>query len=159
ADDDYIVGGDADRAQIDVTAPVAFAGFGVCAPELQGGGAKAEGELAGRIAVVLAGAPDARPDPGNLRSVQSDATNKWQCVKRAGAVGMITVRTAEQERVPWRLAVSQARGGGMVWLEGTRSGRVQAPVSATISAAASQRFFAFAGRNLAELQARAKAGN
>ncbi len=81
-----------------VTAPVVFAGYGLCIPEahfndLQGLDVK------GAIVAFLTGGPDSIS--GNLRSHYSSVKERWNAFREAGAIGMISIPNPKDMEIPW----------------------------------------------------------
>jgi len=84
---DYLLLSDGDVSRVDLTAPLAFAGYGVTAPEY-GWDDLAGVDLRGKIAVVLASAPgpgDARFFPGVAHAVAADTRAKLERLRARGA--------------------------------------------------------------------------
>jgi len=95
--------------QASVNAPLVFVGFGISAPEL-GYDDFAGVDLAGKVAVVLGGAP--RSFPSSNRAHHS--REKSRQVAARGAVGIVYVNTPEEEkRSPWSRAVKLSWVAGM----------------------------------------------
>ncbi len=141
-----------------VTAPATFVGFGIHAPEL-GHDDFAGVDLAGRIAVVLAGAPASFP---NSQRAHYSGRHKTDTLAARGAVGIVTVDTPEEEaRVPWakkkqaswspRMRLLDAAGEPVDAYPGIRG-------SAAVSFAAAGRLFAGAPVTAAEAFAAAREG-
>lgn len=112
---DYLPGADFLASNSNVTAPLAFAGFGVEAPELQYNDFE-HVDLTGRIAVIFSGAP-AR-FPVSARAYHSWNLRKWTKLVEHGAVGVIVVDSPEDaQRVPWERAVALSWVPQMRWLD------------------------------------------
>ena len=76
-------------SEIDVRAPMVFAGFGISAPDL-GYDDFAGIDVAGKLAVVIAGAPDGF---GSLeRTVLSSSASRDAELRERGAAGVIIVQ-------------------------------------------------------------------
>lgn len=96
-----------------VEAPLAYAGYGISAPEL-GFDDLSQVDLEGKVAVVLTGAPASFPN--SQRAYYSSSRLKYARLKAAGAVGVITVPTrVDQERVPWERWVDMSWAPAMGW--------------------------------------------
>lgn len=112
---DYLPGADFFASNSNVTAPLAFAGFGVEAPEQQYNDFE-HVDLTGRIAVIFSGAP-ARFPP-TARAYHSWTLRKWSKLVEHGAVGVIVVDSPEDaRRVPWDRAVALSWVPQMRWLD------------------------------------------
>jgi hypothetical protein len=96
-----------------VEAPMAFAGYGITAPEL-GFDDLGLVDLEGKIAVVLSGAP--AKFPNSQRAFYSSSRLKYARLKAAGAVGIIAISTrVDQDRVPWERRLSYTWRPSMAW--------------------------------------------
>jgi hypothetical protein len=112
---DYLPSADYSAPNATLTAPLAFVGFGVTAPELD------YDDFAGvdvrdRIAVVLSGAP--AKFPHNQRAYYSWSGSKYPNLIEHGAVGVIVVDTpADAARTPWERRVAMSWQPQMRWLD------------------------------------------
>jgi len=142
-----------------VSAPLVFVGFGVRAPEYAHDDF-ADVNVAGRILVVLTGAPP-RFDT-DQRAFYSSSAGKRALALALGALGIVTVRTpVDQERTPWSRVVAGVGSPAMRWLEadGTPHDGFTALVGdAALSEAGAQRLFEFAGHDLEALFERHTSG-
>ena len=114
--EEFVMSGDAMRAETSVRAEVVYAGYGVHAPEL--GYSDYDGiDVEGRIVAIFGGAP--AQFPHNERAFYSSGRTKAAEMVRRGAVGWIAMRSREdQKRVPWDLlALNAGLRPGMSWLD------------------------------------------
>ncbi len=112
---DYVLGGDAIRADSALEAPVVFVGYGVSAPELNYDD-YAGLDVKGKVIVMLRGAPASFPSV--QRAYFSDGVNKSRNAVARGVLGILNVMTPEdQKRARWDWIVPQVQSGGMRWLE------------------------------------------
>jgi hypothetical protein len=112
---DYLPGADFQASNSNLTAPLAFAGFGVEAPEHQYDDFE-HVDLEGRIAVIFSGAP-AR-FPVTARAYHSWTARKWSKLVEHGAVGVIEIDSPEDaQRVPWERAIALSWVPQMRWLD------------------------------------------
>ena len=112
---DYVARPHFTETQTTVEAPLAFAGYGVHAPEL-GYDDFLGLDLKGRVAVVLAKAP--AKFPATALAHHSDRREKAMQLVARGAVGMIVVPTPKDlEEAPWPRHVTQAQFSSMRWLD------------------------------------------
>jgi hypothetical protein len=103
----------------EVTAPVAFVGFGVTAPEL-GYDDYAGIDVHGKIVALLAGAPATFPH--DQRAYYSSPWNRFKSAAAHGAVGVLAIFPPEMEKMfPWELATRQDRISTLTWVD--ESGR------------------------------------
>jgi len=110
---DYLPVPDLLRKEVEVSAPIVLAGFGVTATEQAYDDYK-NVDVRGKIVVLLTGAP--RSFPPTARAHYATTRMKYANAVRHGAVGVLSVRTRDQT-FPWDRAVRQAQGGTMGWLD------------------------------------------
>jgi Zn-dependent M28 family amino/carboxypeptidase len=110
---DYLPVPDLLRREVEVSAPIVLAGFGVTAAE-RGYDDYRNVDARGKIVVLLTGAP--RSFPPTARAHYATTRMKSANAIRHGAVGVLSVRTRDQT-FPWDRAVLQARAGSMGWLD------------------------------------------
>jgi len=155
---DYVLASDGASPRVELSAPLAFAGYGVVAPEL-GWDDLAGVDLRGKIAVVLAGAPGPGPGaffPPVAHALAADTRAKHERLRERGAVGVLQVWTPDWERrQPWAHYARVVSQGRLVLLDEGRPTLEGLPVRGAISAAAFDRLLAAAGeeRRLADLVA------
>ncbi|HWM60609.1 MAG TPA: M28 family peptidase, partial [Rhizomicrobium sp.] len=110
---DYLVGGNALAATVDVNAPLVFVGFGVVAPE-HARDDYAGLDVKGKIVVALSGAPKFLQS--EERAYYGNARNKLRVAWAHGAAGFVSVDTPTRERLhPFANAVRQYQSWGMTW--------------------------------------------
>ncbi|MGH9638412.1 MAG: hypothetical protein ACRD72_26550, partial [Candidatus Angelobacter sp.] len=81
-----------------VDAPLVFAGYGLTIPEL--GYDDLSGlDLRDKIAVIFPGAPT--EIPGALASHYQSAGERWKALRKAGALGVITILNPASMDIPW----------------------------------------------------------
>lgn len=91
--------------EVEVTAPAVFVGFGIHAPEF-GYDDFADIDVAGKVAVVLAGSPEQMPATARAHFNREKTAE----LARRGAVAFVTLVTPrEQARSPWAATLSGAR--------------------------------------------------
>ncbi len=84
-----------------VEAPVVFVGYGLTVPELKHDDL-AGLDLRGKVALYLSGGPSSIPGP--LRAHAQSAGERWQALKRAGAIGTISIQNPRNMDIPWARA-------------------------------------------------------
>lgn len=145
--------------QSTLSAELVFVGFGVSAPE-RGYDDFAGVDLAGKIAVVLSGAPPTFPS--SERAHYSSGYTKFPALVAHGAVGVLTVRTPRDARLyPWASLVQSSWRPGMRWLgpDGTPADAYpQLKRSATLGPTGAAALFDGAPKSLEQVYADAKAG-
>jgi Zn-dependent M28 family amino/carboxypeptidase len=155
--DSAIVNADLGHLDLDLSGRMTYVGRGVCDPET-GRDDAAGVDLAGRFAVMLAGVDDHLP-PARA-ALRSDASAKWACVSRHGAIGMVLLRGARGVTLRWASTVASYRSGamGLVDTAGARSRSLPAPVVVLDAPAARAALAAAAGHDLDAEEARAGTG-
>ncbi|HTP53066.1 MAG TPA: M28 family peptidase [Anaeromyxobacteraceae bacterium] len=122
---DFVALSDGEHSEVEIEAPVVFAGYAISAPEF-GYDDLRGADLRGRIAVVLYGAPlSDRPNffPPAAHAAYADPTDKLRRLAERGAAGALFVHTPEEEgMLPWSTLARRAREEEMGWLEGPRLG-------------------------------------
>jgi len=112
---DFLMGGDAERQEVSITAPVVFVGHGVSAPD-QGYDDYANVDVEGKIVLWISGAPSSFPS--TERAYYSEGTVKTEEAVERGAVGILAFSTAEMaERYPWERISKNADSPGYRWLD------------------------------------------
>lgn len=112
---DYLPSADFTAPTSSLSAPLAFVGFGVTAPEV-GYDDFANIDVHGRVVVVFGGAPE--KFSANQRAYYSWNGSKIPNLIAHGALGMITIDTPEDlERTPWERRVNSSWQPQMRWLD------------------------------------------
>ena len=112
---DYVLEGDVLREDVSVEAPLAFAGFGVTAPELNYDD-YAGLDVRGKIVITLGNAP-ARFS-SSQRAYYSDSVGKQKNAVAHGAVGVFSILTPDdQKEEPWEWLAPQYQVGDTNWLD------------------------------------------
>ncbi|MEN9931533.1 MAG: hypothetical protein RIS17_106, partial [Pseudomonadota bacterium] len=142
----------------EISGEMVFVGYGLYDPS-QGINDFAGLDLKGKYAVVLSGSPDSL---NSEVAAHLARTSKAIAAQNAGAIGLITVRTArEAARLPWAKAVASARNPRRLLLgpDGKPLGDgAGLKVRANIDDAAATALFASAPMNFAAVQAAAAKG-
>lgn len=142
-----------------IEAPLAFAGYGITAPEL-GFDDLGQVNLEGKVAVVLSGAPASFPN--SQRAYYSSSRLKFARLKAAGAVGVIAISTrVDQERVPWERVLTYTWRPSMGWRSAdgrTSLDAVRMAAGVTVRTPAAAPFFEGARMSLEEVLDAADAG-
>jgi hypothetical protein len=129
--DDFLMAGDLLRTAGRAEAPMVFAGFGVSAPELSHDD-YAGRDVRGKVVVVLSNAPSRFPS--EQRAHHASRRRKAEIAAARGAIGLLVVRTREDEKVlPWARMVANPDTAAVGWL--TRGG-VPADVPEALQGAA-----------------------
>lgn len=89
-----------------VEAPLVFVGYGLTVPEMNYDDL-AGLDLKGKVAVILSGSPS--EIPGALSSHYQSAGERWKALKKAGAIGVISIANPASMDIPWaRIALNRA---------------------------------------------------
>jgi len=156
---EFIMSGDALRAQSAVSAPVVFAGHGVTAPEYQHDDYK-NVDARGKIVAVVRGAPPRFSN--DERAYYSWSYMKAKTAVEHGAIGILLIRNRHDERMaPWERGVRQSKLPRFEWLE--PSGEPHHVFSeilgqASLSRSAAERLFAGAAASLDSVLDRCETG-
>src|SRR5262245_2947309 len=111
----YLPSADFTAVSSTVSAPLAFAGFGVEAPEL-GYNDFEHVDVKNKIAVILSGAP--AKFPHDQRAYYSWSNRKWATLLERGAVGAVQVDSPDDaKRTPWERTVAMSWVAQMRWLD------------------------------------------
>jgi hypothetical protein len=90
----------------ELQAPLVFAGYGLSIPE-KNYDDLAGLDLNGKVAVILTGSP--ADIPGPLAAHYQSATERWKSLRKAGAVGIISIANPLAMDIPWsRISVNRA---------------------------------------------------
>jgi len=148
---DFVMGGDATRTEVSVSAPVVFVGYGIVAPD-QSHDDYAGVDVDGSIVLLVTEAPSSFPD--TQRAYYSSTGAKVAEAAERGAVGVLAVRSSEMaERYPWNSATRNAGRESFRWLDADARPQPDFPGirgSALLSQAAAARLFEGAEHSLEE---------
>lgn len=140
--EDYLVRGSPLSAEIKLSAPLVFVGFGVTAPEHKRDD-YAGFDVKGKIAVILGGAPKAYQT--EERAYYANRRVKAANALAHGAIGILEVDTRTGEKLyPFPNAVRQYQSWGVTWREPSGEAYVASriPALAHISVAGAGKLFA-----------------
>jgi len=150
--EEYTMPSDYIREEVELTAPVVFAGFGVTAPELKYDD-YADLDVKGKVVALIRGGPESFP--ASRRAHYSSTRVKDQNAVEHGAIGIITIRTPEDEQnAPWSRSVRQSKLSAYRWEdENGKPNEVHEELrgSATINRAGADILFAGAPQTLDEV--------
>ncbi|HEY6899370.1 MAG TPA: M28 family metallopeptidase [Puia sp.] len=142
----------------EVTAPLAFIGYGVYAPELKYDDYGSL-DIKGKIAVFFDGAPTGFPS--NERAFFSSAATKYAEAVKRGAVGVLQVMAPGGQRSSFEAAARRVGQGNYKWADpqGYAQGTFeQLKVIGALNAAQSQQLFAKSGKDETAIINELKAG-
>jgi len=138
-----------------VDARLVFVGYGLSVPELNYD--DFEGlDLKNAVAVLIAGGPTSIPGP--LRAHYQSAGERWTALKRAGAIGTVTIQNPKNMDVPWARATLARLQPAMALSDRSLDETTGEQISVTINPAHADKLFAGSGHSFAELLAVADSG-
>ena len=157
---DFVMLGGFESRQLAIQAPLVFVGRGIRAPEL-GVDDYAGLDVRGKVVLLFGGAPAAFPN--DQRAHYSSRRLKAELAERAGAVGVLTMYDAvDEKRVPWQRIASHADRPRTAWLhpDGTiADGFPGLAFAATLSRAGASKLLAGSGTTFEALQKAASDGS
>jgi Zn-dependent M28 family amino/carboxypeptidase len=130
--DDFLPSTNATLENVELTAPLVFAGYGVVAPEHGRDDYKGL-DVKGKIVVVLPDAPKAYPS--EERAFYGSRRLKLAAAAARGALGLITLQTPTQEKIhPFARALPRWQAWSMTWRDASNApfapGSAAAPLAA-----------------------------
>jgi Zn-dependent M28 family amino/carboxypeptidase len=131
-----------------VAAPLVFAGYGLTIPEL-GHNDLAGLDLRDKVVVIFAGAP--AEIPGALASHYQSAGERWKALRKAGAIGVITILNPAAMDIPWS-RISANRAHPSMALQGAEFDETAGQeLAVTFNPERAQKLFEGSGHALAEM--------
>ena len=138
-----------------VDAPLAFVGYGMQVPEMKFDDFAGQ-NLKGAVVVYLAGSPSDIPGP--LRAHYQSAGERWAALKRAGAIGTISIANPKSMDIPWSRSTLSRLQPSMVLADPVLDDAAGQQLAVTMNPAHADKLLAGSGHTLAELLALADAG-
>jgi Zn-dependent M28 family amino/carboxypeptidase len=136
-----------------VDAPLVFAGYGLTIPEL-GHDDLGGLDLRDKVVVIFPGAP--AEIPGALASHYQSAGERWKALRKAGAVGVITILNPAAMDIPWS-RISANRAHPSMALKGSEFDETAGEKLAVVfNPEKAQKLFEGSGHSLQELIALVK---
>jgi Zn-dependent M28 family amino/carboxypeptidase len=128
---DFATVGDPVQDQVDVDAPVVYAGYGItAAPQKYDDYATLDAR--GKVVAMFSGAPASFPS--DLRAHFASSLTKMENAAAHGAVAVIFLRAARDEaRAAWPRVVRQYQLGTMNWTDAQGVARGLAPITSSIT--------------------------
>jgi len=137
-----------------VDAPAVFVGYGLVIPEMGIDDLKGQ-DLKGRIAVFLTGGPKAIPGP--MKAHYSHTRQRWQALRRAGAVGMAAISNPKSMDIPWSRSTLARLQPAMSLADAKLDDAAGMKISLRINPAQADKFLAGTGHTMTQLLALADA--
>lgn len=142
-----------------VDAPLVFVGYGLNVPETAFNDLDdpaVNGAIANSVVVFLAGSPSNIPGP--LRAHYQSAGERWAALKRAGAIGTISIPNPKSMDIPWARSTLARLQMAMTLADPSLDETPGQQFGATINPAHADKIFAGSGHTFQELLALADAG-
>jgi len=137
-----------------VEAPLVFVGYGLVIPEM--GINDLNGlDLKGKIAVFLSGGPKAIPGP--VKAHYSHTRQRWQSLRRAGAIGMASISNPKSMDIPWSRSTLARLQPAMTLADPKLDDAAGMKLSLRINPERADKFLTGSGHTIAELLALADA--
>jgi len=135
-----------------VEAPLVFVGYGLVVPE-KNHDDLAGLDLRGKVAVLVSGGPSSISGP----LLSHHQAERWEPLRRAGAVGVITIAQTRYRDLPWERQSAQRLLPAFA-LADTTAAETVLPLAVAFNAERADALFAGSGHTMAELQAIADSG-
>jgi Zn-dependent M28 family amino/carboxypeptidase len=131
-----------------VEAPLVFAGHGLQIPEV-GHDDFAGLDVKGRVVVYLAGSPSSVP--GALSAHYQSAAERWNTLKRLGAIGTISVANPKSMDVPWERSSPNRLNPAMALADASLDDTAGQQVSIGFNPARAERLFEGSSHTFADI--------
>ena len=132
----------------ELDAPAVFAGYGLVIPE-KGIDDFAGLDLKGKIAIFLTGGPQTVPSA--LKAHFSSAGERWAAMRKAGAIGQVSIANPKSMDIPWARA-TLARLSPKMSLADQKFFELQGlRLSASVNPAQAEKLFVGTGHTFAEI--------
>ena len=134
-------------------APIVFVGYGLTVPE-NNYDDLAGLDLRGKVVLLLSGGPSEIPGP--LRAHYQNT--RWEALKRAGVIGVITIQNPIGQDIPWeRSKLARLRAALSLAEPGLEENAGQ-QLAVTFNPAKAEKLFTDSGHSFAEIMKFAEAG-
>ena len=131
-----------------VEAPLVFAGHGLQIPEV-GHDDFAGLDVKGKVVVLLSGSPSTVP--GALSAHYQSAAERWNTLKRLGAIGTISLANPKSMDVPWERSSPNRLNPAMALADASLDDTAGQQVSIAFNPARAERLFEGSGHTFAEI--------
>ena len=135
-----------------VHAPLVFVGYGLTVPE-SGHDDLAGMDLKGKVAVFFSGGPENIPGP--LLAHYQTAGERWSALKRAGAIGALTIQNPRGQDIPWDRSKLARLAPAMSIADASLDETVGQQIAVTVNPERAAKLFEGSGHAYAELLAAA----
>ncbi len=138
-----------------VSAPLVFVGYGLSIPDANYDDL-AGVDLKGKVAVFIGGGPSSVPGP--VMAHAQSAGERWQSLKKAGAIGTITIPNPRGMDIPWERSMLSRFMPSMVLADRSLDETEGQQFAATVNPARAEKLFSGSGHTFQELLATANSG-
>src|SRR5437588_9247287 len=142
-----------------IEAGLVFAGYGLSVPEMSFNDLDdpaIKDAIRNSVVVYLSGSPSNIPGP--LRAHYQSAGERWAALKRAGAIGMISIANPKSMDIPWARSTLARLQPAMTLADPALEDAPGQQFSAAVNPAHADKLFAGSGHTFQELLALADAG-
>lgn len=136
-----------------VEAPLVFIGYGLSVPDLNYDDLKGL-DLRGKVVLLLTGGPPTIPGP----LLAHHQSTRWADLKRAGALGVISISNPKSMDVPWDRSKLARFQPSMALEDASLDETAGQQLAVTVNPARAEKFFAGSGHTFAEILETANAG-
>jgi hypothetical protein len=137
----------------ELQAPLAFVGYGLSIPE-RNYDDLAGLDLRGKVAVILSGSPASVPGP--LASHYQSSTERWKTLRKAGAVGIVSIANPLTMDIPWSRMAGNRKMPSMVLVGSEFNDTEGEKLSVTFNPTRASKLFQGSGHSFDEILALAK---
>jgi len=134
-------------------APIVFVGYGLTVPELNYDDLDGL-DMRGKVVLLLTGGPSNIPGP-LLAHHQSE---RWKALKRAGAIGVLSIQNPKGMDIPWDRAVLARFMPSLALADPNLDDTAGQQLAVTVNPARAERFFTDSGHTFQEILALANNG-
>lgn len=134
-------------------APIVFIGYGLTVPEMNYDDL-AGLDLRGKVVLLLTGGPSEIPGP--LRAHYQNT--RWQALKRAGVIGVISIQNPIGQDIPWARSKLARLRPSLSLVDAGLQENTGLQLALTFNPASAERLFADSGHSFAEILKLAEAG-
>jgi hypothetical protein len=136
-----------------IEAPIVFIGYGLTVPEMK------YDDLSGlnlqdKVVLLLSGGPSEIPGP--LRA--NYQSTRWQSLKRAGAIGVITIQNTIGQDIPWERSKLARFRPSLTLADSSLEENAGQRLAVTINPAHAAKFFVGSGHSFDEIMKIAESG-
>jgi hypothetical protein len=134
-------------------APIVFVGYGLTVPEMHYDDL-AGLDVRGKVVLLLSGGPSDIPGP--LRAHYQNT--RWQALKRAGAIGVISIQNPIGQDVPWERSKLARLRPSLSLADSNLEENQGQQLAVTFNPAKAEKLFVDSGHSFAEIMKLAEAG-